>query len=131
MTVEQSQLVDEHRPKSEACGVDNALGGNLLVYLEDALEVLVDVLVGPPPEVAQKLAEILDVDLQELKARTLSPKRPPSTPTSTPTSTATAPGAITPGTQPARRDAHQRGRSRVSSPTTPSRTLPWSGIRRR
>jgi hypothetical protein len=48
MTVEQSQLVDEHRPKSEACGVDNALGGNLLVYLEDALEVLVDVLVGPP-----------------------------------------------------------------------------------
>jgi hypothetical protein len=48
MTVEQSQLVDEHRPKSEACGVDSALGGNLLVYLEDALEVLVDVLVGPP-----------------------------------------------------------------------------------
>ena len=48
MTVEQSQLVDEHRPKSEACGVDSALGGNLLVYLEDALEMLVEVLVGPP-----------------------------------------------------------------------------------
>jgi transcriptional regulator with XRE-family HTH domain len=79
------------------------------------------------PEVAQKLAEILDVDLQELKARTLSPKRPPSTPTST----ATAPGVITPGTQPSRRDTHQRGRSRVSSPTTPSRTLPWSRIWRR
>jgi hypothetical protein len=48
MTVEQSQLVDEHCPKSEAGGVDPALRGNLLVYLEDALEVLVEVLVGPP-----------------------------------------------------------------------------------
>src|SRR5918998_2628789 len=46
MTVEQSQLVDQHRPKSEACGVDPALCGNLLVYLKDALEVLVEVLVG-------------------------------------------------------------------------------------
>jgi hypothetical protein len=48
MTVEQSQLVDEHRPKSEACGVDPALRGNLPVYIEDALEVFVEVLVGPP-----------------------------------------------------------------------------------
>ena len=40
MTVEQSQLVDEHRSKSEAGGVDPALRGDLLVYLEDTLEVL-------------------------------------------------------------------------------------------
>jgi hypothetical protein len=46
MTVEQSQLVDEHRPKSDARGVNPALRGNLLVYIEDALEVLVEVLVG-------------------------------------------------------------------------------------
>src|SRR5215210_3131037 len=46
LTVEQSQLVDEHRPKSKARGVDPALCGNLLVYIEDALEVFVEVLVG-------------------------------------------------------------------------------------
>jgi hypothetical protein len=39
MTVEQSQLVDEHRPKNEAGGVDSALRGNLLVHIEDAFEV--------------------------------------------------------------------------------------------
>jgi hypothetical protein len=39
MAVEQSQLVDEHRPKSKAHGIDPALGGNLLVYIEDGLEV--------------------------------------------------------------------------------------------
>jgi hypothetical protein len=46
MTVEQSQLVDKHRPKSEARGVDPALRGNLPMYIEDALEMLVEVLVG-------------------------------------------------------------------------------------
>ena len=46
MTVEQSQLIDEHRSKSEARGVDPALGGNLLVHIEDAFEVFVKVLVG-------------------------------------------------------------------------------------
>src|SRR3712207_8897688 len=46
MTVEQSQLVDKHRSKSEAGGVDPALCGDLLVYLEDTLEVFVEVLVG-------------------------------------------------------------------------------------
>ena len=46
MTVQQSQLVDKHRPKSEARSVGPALGGNLLMYLEDALEVFVEVLVG-------------------------------------------------------------------------------------
>jgi hypothetical protein len=40
MTVEQSQLVDQHCPKSEAGGVDPALGGNLPVHLEDGLEML-------------------------------------------------------------------------------------------
>src|SRR5215207_3758772 len=39
MTVEQSQLIDEHCPKSKACGVDPALRGNLPMYIEDALEV--------------------------------------------------------------------------------------------
>jgi hypothetical protein len=39
--VEQSQLVDEHRPKSETRGVVPSLGRNLPVYIEDALEVLV------------------------------------------------------------------------------------------
>ena len=48
MAVQQGQLVDEHRPKSEAFGVDASLGRNLLVYIKDALEVLVEVLVGPP-----------------------------------------------------------------------------------
>jgi hypothetical protein len=48
MAVEQSQLIDEHRPKSKAHGIDLALGGNLLVYIEDAFEVFVEVLVGPP-----------------------------------------------------------------------------------
>ena len=46
MTVQQSQLVNQHCPKSEAGGVDPALGGNLLMYLEDALEVLIEVLIG-------------------------------------------------------------------------------------
>src|SRR5829696_9869735 len=46
MTVEQSQLVNEHRPKSEASGADPAFGGDLLVYIEDTLEVLIEVLVG-------------------------------------------------------------------------------------
>jgi hypothetical protein len=41
VTVEQSQLVDKNRSKSEAGGVDPALGGNLLVHLEDGLEMLI------------------------------------------------------------------------------------------
>ncbi len=40
MTVEQSQLVDKHSPKSETRSFYPALGGHLLVYIEDALEVL-------------------------------------------------------------------------------------------
>ena len=46
MTVEQSQLVDQHCPKSEAGRVNPALGGHLPVHLEDGLEMLVEVLVG-------------------------------------------------------------------------------------
>ena len=46
MAVEQSQLVDEHRSKSETLGVDQSSGGNLSVYLEDGLEMLVEVLIG-------------------------------------------------------------------------------------
>jgi hypothetical protein len=41
VTVEQSQLVDKNRSKSEAGGIDPALGGNLLVRLEDGLEMLI------------------------------------------------------------------------------------------
>jgi hypothetical protein len=39
MTLQQSQLVDKHRPKSQARSVGPAFGWNLLMYLEDALEV--------------------------------------------------------------------------------------------
>ena len=39
MTVQQSQLVDQHRSKSETRGADPAFGGDLLVYIEDTLEV--------------------------------------------------------------------------------------------
>jgi hypothetical protein len=46
--MEQSQLIDKNRSKSEAGGIDPALGGNLLVHLEDGLEMLIEVLVGPP-----------------------------------------------------------------------------------
>jgi hypothetical protein len=46
MTVQQSQLVDQHRSKSETRGADPAFGGDLLVYIEDTLEVFVEVLVG-------------------------------------------------------------------------------------
>src|SRR5215217_937413 len=46
MTVEQSQLVDQHCSKSEAGGVNPALGGDLTVHIEDGLEMLVEVLVG-------------------------------------------------------------------------------------
>jgi hypothetical protein len=46
MTVQQSQLVDQHRSKSETRSVDPAFGGDLLVYIEDTLEVFVEVLVG-------------------------------------------------------------------------------------
>jgi hypothetical protein len=41
VTVEHSQLVDKNRSKSEAGGIDPALGGNLLVRLEDGLEMLI------------------------------------------------------------------------------------------
>ncbi len=46
MAVEQSQLVDEHRPQSETLGVDESSGGNLPVHLKDGLEMLIEVLVG-------------------------------------------------------------------------------------
>jgi hypothetical protein len=46
MAVEQSQLVDEQRPKSETLGFDQSSGGNLPVHFEDGLEKLVEVLVG-------------------------------------------------------------------------------------
>jgi hypothetical protein len=41
VTVEQSQLVDKNRSKREAGSVDPALGGNMLVHLEDGLEMLI------------------------------------------------------------------------------------------
>src|SRR5215210_6321307 len=46
MAVEQSQLVDEHRSQSETRSVRFALCGNRSVYVEDGLEVLVEVLIG-------------------------------------------------------------------------------------
>jgi hypothetical protein len=46
VTVQQSQLVDKNRSKSEAGGVERALGGNLLLHLEDGLEMLIEVLIG-------------------------------------------------------------------------------------
>jgi hypothetical protein len=41
MTVQESQLVDQHRSQSETLGVDPTLGGNLPVRLEDGLEMLI------------------------------------------------------------------------------------------
>jgi hypothetical protein len=41
MAVEQSQLVDKHRSKSETLGVDQSSGRNLSVHLEDSLEMLI------------------------------------------------------------------------------------------
>src|SRR5215204_588500 len=46
MRVEQSQLVDQHCSKSEAGGVNPALGGDLTVHIEDGLEMLIEVLIG-------------------------------------------------------------------------------------
>ena len=46
MTVEESQLVDQHRSQSETLSADQSSGGNLPVHLEDGLEMLVEVLVG-------------------------------------------------------------------------------------
>src|SRR3954470_4700758 len=59
MAVEQSQLVNEHRSKSETLGVDQSLGGNLPVHLEDGLEMLVEVLVG---HAAQLVEDASDFD---------------------------------------------------------------------
>jgi hypothetical protein len=46
MAVEQGQLVDQQRSKSESGCVDESSGWNLTVHLEDGLEMLVEVLVG-------------------------------------------------------------------------------------
>src|SRR5215208_90263 len=59
MAVEQSQLVDEHRPQSESCCVDESSGGNLSVHLENCLEVFVEVLVG---QAAQLVEDTPDLD---------------------------------------------------------------------
>src|SRR5918995_4086033 len=59
MAVEQSQLVDQHRSKSESCCVDEPSGGNLPVQLEDGLEMLIEVLVG---HAAQLVEDATDFD---------------------------------------------------------------------
>src|SRR5215208_692393 len=59
MTVEESQLVDQHRSKSETLGVDPTLGRNLPVHLEDGLEMLVEVLVS---HTAQLVEDAPDFD---------------------------------------------------------------------
>src|SRR5918994_3326854 len=59
MAVEQSQLVDQHRSKSESCCVDEPSGGDLPVQLEDGLEMLVEVLVG---HAAQLVEDAPDFD---------------------------------------------------------------------
>jgi hypothetical protein len=59
MAAEQSQLVDQHRPQSESLGVDESPGGNLPVYLEDSLEMLIEVLVG---HAAQLVEDATDFD---------------------------------------------------------------------
>jgi hypothetical protein len=41
MTVEQSQLVDQHRSEGETLGVDQPSCGHLSVHLEDGLEMLI------------------------------------------------------------------------------------------
>src|SRR3712207_2441395 len=46
MAVEVSHLVDKQRPKSKTGGVDPAPTGDLPMYIEYALEVFVEVLVG-------------------------------------------------------------------------------------
>src|ERR687891_1615459 len=59
MTVEQSQLVDQHRSKSETLGVDQPPGGHLSVHLENGLEMLIEVLVG---HAAQLVEDAPDFD---------------------------------------------------------------------
>src|SRR5215210_4420764 len=59
MAAQDGQLVDQHRSKSETLGVDQSLGGNLPVHLEDGLEVLIEVLVG---HAAQLMEDASDFD---------------------------------------------------------------------
>src|SRR5215213_659760 len=59
MTVEQSQLVDQHRSKGETLGVDQPSCGHLSVHLEDGLEMLIEVLVG---HAAQLVEDAPDFD---------------------------------------------------------------------
>jgi hypothetical protein len=59
MAVEDSQLVDEHRSQSETLGVDRAIGRNLPMYLEDCLEMLMEVLVS---HAAQLVEDASDFD---------------------------------------------------------------------
>src|SRR5215210_9466793 len=59
MAVEESQLVDKNRSKSETLGVDQSSGGNLPVHLEDGFEVLVEVLVS---HAAQLVEDAPDFD---------------------------------------------------------------------
>ena len=57
MTVEQSQLVDQHRPQSESLGVYESSGGNLPVHLEDGLEMLIEVLVGHAAQLVEDASD--------------------------------------------------------------------------
>src|SRR5215217_134599 len=59
MTVEQSQLVDQHRSKGETLGVDQPSCGHLSVHLEDGLEMLIEVLVS---HAAQLVEDAPDFD---------------------------------------------------------------------
>src|ERR671913_819443 len=59
MTVEQSQLVDQHRSEGETLGVDQPSCGHLSVHLEDGLEMLIEVLVG---HAAQLVEDAPDFD---------------------------------------------------------------------
>ena len=59
MAVEQGQLVDQHRSKSESGRVDESSGGNLSVHFEDGLEMLVEVLIS---HAAQLVEDAPDLD---------------------------------------------------------------------
>jgi hypothetical protein len=59
MTVQESQLVDQHRSHSETLSVDQSPSGNLPVHLEDGLEMLIEVLVS---HAAQLVEDAPDFD---------------------------------------------------------------------
>ena len=57
-TVEQSQLVDQHRSKGETLGVDQSFCGHLSVHLEDGLEMLIEVLVGHAAQLVEDAPDL-------------------------------------------------------------------------